>query len=103
MTRKPVTVWAVYQHELKIWSDGDLVAEIPSTQWHRLIRDLSDQFWSNQAEMKESEIEQEKKKEAIAVRSLDDQPKDETASAPIERDQRTTTDLANYSALGDSQ
>ena len=54
MAMKPVTVWAVYQKKLCIWIDGDLVAEIPASQWHRLIRDLADQFWTNEAEVKES-------------------------------------------------
>ena len=53
MTIKPVTVWAVYQEQLNVWTNGDLVAEIPASQWHRLIRDLADQFWSNEAEVKE--------------------------------------------------
>jgi len=53
MAIKPVTVWAVYQEQLNVWTNGDLVAEIPASQWHRLIRDLADQFWSNEAEVKE--------------------------------------------------
>ena len=54
MAIKPVTVWAVYQEQLTVWTNGDLVAEIPASQWHRLIRDLADQFWTNEAEVKDS-------------------------------------------------
>jgi len=54
MDVKPVTVWAVYQEQLTVWTNGDLVAEIPANQWHRLIRDLAEQFWTNEAEVKES-------------------------------------------------
>jgi len=99
MTLKPVTVWAVYQDRLCVWSDGDLVAEIPANQWHRLIRDLADQFWSNEAEIKENFIE--KSKTAVAARSLDVQPTDQAESQTGDNIERGTADHIVQTTLGE--
>jgi hypothetical protein len=46
--RKTATAWHVYENALNVWKDGDLVAEIPSNQWQRLIMKLAEQCWKNE-------------------------------------------------------
>ena len=38
---KPITVFSVHDTTLKIWVDGQLVAEIPSQHFPRLIEELA--------------------------------------------------------------
>jgi hypothetical protein len=49
MKKDPKTRWAVYDEALKIWYNGELVAEIHPSEFKYLLKDLAEHqaYWTD--------------------------------------------------------